>query len=91
MSEAKSVAIQRLGYYVSKVVMGLKNPSGTTTSVLRRAEHPDAQATGGDPIGGRGRMFMFWNLKEVRRRERLVALSPGPPPRRWSGTRSNRR
>ena len=70
LSEAKSVAIQRLGFgRLNKVVMEFEKSFWDDDvdyfGAAREHYAPDAQATGDDPIGGRGRMFMFWNLKEA--------------------------
>ena len=70
LSEAKSVAIQRLGFgRLNKVVMEFEKSFWDDDvdyfGAAREHYAPDAQATGDDPIGGRGRMFMFWNLKET--------------------------
>jgi len=70
LSEAKSVAIQRLGFgRLNKVVMEFEKSFWDDDvdyfGAAREHYAPDAQATGDDHIGGRGRMFMFWNLKEA--------------------------
>ena len=82
LSEAKSVAIARLGFgHLNKVVMEFEkcfwDESVDYFGAAREHYAPDAASTGDDSIGGRGRMFMFWNLKEACGGNVLVGLVAG--------------
>lgn len=83
LSEAKTGAIQRLGFgHLNKVVMEFKAAFWDTSVDYFGAAREDAlESSGGvDKDGeprGRGRMFMFWNLEKAVGAPVLTALVAG--------------
>jgi monoamine oxidase len=78
LSAAKTAAVERLGFgSLNKVAMEFETAFWDDSVDYFGAAREDVAGTPDDPVGGRGRMFMFWNLAPVTGKPVLVALVAG--------------
>ena len=78
LSDAKRAAVERLGFgNLNKVAMEFDAAFWDDDVDYFGAAREDVAGTPDDPVGGRGRMFMFWNLTAVTGKPVLVALVAG--------------
>ena len=78
LSDAKRAAVERLGFgNLNKVAMEFDAAFWDDDVDYFGTAREDVAGTPDDPVGGRGRMFMFWNLTAVTGKPVLVALVAG--------------